>query len=42
MTDMTDIHTCSARGVDLLMAMVPVMDGEYLQVTGDMVQRTCI
>src|SRR4051812_47284652 len=37
MTNMLDVHTCAIGRVDLIMAIVPLLHGELIQLTSDVV-----
>jgi hypothetical protein len=37
MTNVTNVHTCATRGVHLLMAIIPLPHGEFLEVSSDVV-----
>jgi hypothetical protein len=42
MTNLTDSHTCTAGGVDLVVAGVLVSRGEFFQLPGDMISSTSV
>jgi hypothetical protein len=42
MTNVINFHTCTASGVDLIIALVLVTQGQLLQVACDVIGRTSI
>lgn len=39
-TNLSNLHTCAARGVDLISTLIPVPHGELFQLTSEMVRHT--
>lgn len=40
MTNMTDVHTCTVCSVHLLIAVVPVVDRQLFELSGDVVRSS--